>query len=317
MVYYTRKDVERMLEFHRLTVDRRAEYMERLEADPNRGCEYSFANVNIWGRQRVAFLGNFVVLFSQFERRSVYPFPLGKGDVKPVLDAIIHDARRRGIPCRITSLSPEHCNLLEELYPGKFRFHQDRDSFDYVYDIDNLATLTGKRYQSKRNFVNRFRAAHPNCEAVPLTEENAPKLREMVAVWYENRLREDPENDFILERTALDRALRHREEYGMEGLLLVENGEILAMTMGSPLAADTFDIHFEKSMDRVDGAYAVINMEFARYLKGKFPNLRYLNREDDLGLPGLRKAKLSYHPAYMVEKSWARLWEDDDEEDLP
>jgi len=82
------------------------------------------------------------------------------------------------------------------------------------------------------------------------------------------------------------------------------------MTMGSALNADTFDIHFEKALDIADGAYAAINQGFAAYLREKYPHLRWLNREDDLGLEGLRKAKLSYYPDHMVEKHWACLLED-------
>jgi hypothetical protein len=85
------------------------------------------------------------------------------------------------------------------------------------------------------------------------------------------------------------------------------------MTMGSPLSHTTFDIHFEKAQLDVEDAYNAINLEFARYLREKYPNLRWLNREDDMGLEGLRKAKLSYNPAFLLEKYWARLWEDSDE----
>ena len=76
---------------------------------------------------------------------------------------------------------------------------------------------------------------------------------------------------------------------------------------------DTFDIHFEKALDIADGAYAAINQGFAAYLRDKYPHLLWLNREDDMGLEGLRKAKLSYNPAFMVEKYWARLWEAEDD----
>ena len=104
-----------------------------------------------------------------------------------------------------------------------------------------------------------------------------------------------------------------REELGLEGLVLMENGQALAMTMGSILSPDTFDIHFDKALDGVDGAYAAINQSFAQYLQEKYPQIRYLNREDDLGIDGLRKAKLSYHPDHLVTKYWARLWEETDE----
>ena len=96
----------------------------------------------------------------------------------------------------------------------------------------------------------------------------------------------------------------------MEGLILRYKGKIIAMTMGSALSEDTFDIHFEKAVEGYDGAYAAINREFARYLRDKYPNLQWLNREDDMGLEGLRKAKLSYCPEKLSEKWWACLKEE-------
>lgn len=302
-----------MIEFQRLTPDKRELYNLRLWQSGERGCEYSFANINLWGRQRAAFVQDYAVLFSQFGQRSIYPFPLGKGDVKPVLDAIIRDAQERGIPCRIASMTPSDCDTLERLYPGRFRFHTDRDSYDYVYRIEDLATLKGKRFQSKRNFVNRFKANHPDCQILPLNLATLPVARDMVAQWYTERKQENPDMDYLLEQTALDRAFAHLQDYALDGLVLMEQGKVIAMTMGSRLSPDTFDIHFEKAMDRIDGAYATINFEFAKYLQTKYPDLQYLNREDDMGIPGLRKAKLSYHPDHLVEKYWARLWEDDDE----
>ena len=132
----------------------------------------------------------------------------------------------------------------------------------------------------------------------------------MVGEWYRARMQADPTGDYMMESIAMSRAFRHYEGLQMESAVLVENGEILAVTMGSRLWSDTFDIHFEKAREDVDGAYAAINCEFARYLRLKYPGLRYLNREDDVGLAGLRKAKLSYNPHHMVEKSWAYLAED-------
>ena len=116
-----------------------------------------------------------------------------------------------------------------------------------------------------------------------------------------------------MEKIALERALADPQAYGMEGLVLMDGDRILAFTMGSFLSPDTMDIHFEKAAEDADGAYPTINREFARYLREKYPQLQYLDREDDMGLEGLRKAKLSYAPHHMVEKYWARLWEDKDE----
>ena len=302
-----------MIDFRKLTGEDYDRFQEFLPLCHGRGCEYSFVNLSIWGRQKAAFLDGFLVLFSQFGRNSVYPFPLGKGDAKPILDAIIQDARMRGIPCRISSMTEADCRLLEALYPGQFRFHADRDHYDYVYPTQALADLTGKRYQSKRNFANRFHANYPDAQFLPLDSATEDMARQLVDRWCEEKLAADPLADFLMERTALDRAFRNREALGLEGLVLVNEGQCIAMTMGSRLSHDTFDIHFEKAISGYDGAYAAINRGFARYLQEKYPEVIFLNREDDMGIEGLRKAKLSYHPDHLVEKYWARLWEADDE----
>ena len=303
-----------MIDFQKIDLARREEYLRYLRTDEERGCQYTFANLSLWGRQQVAIVDGYLVLFSQFEKRSVYLFPMGKGDVKPVLDAIIQDAHERGILCRIAGLNANECLLLEELYPGRFRFYPDRDSCDYVYSIEELATLAGRKFQKKRNHLNRFRQNHPDAYIEPITDANLEAVQEMVCRWYDQRLVEDPQADFHLEQRALIRAFRNMDALQMEGIVLMENGEILAMTMGSPLSDVTFDIHFEKAREDVDGAYPAINQAFAAHLREKYPNLQYLNREDDMGIAGLRKAKLSYNPHHLVVKFWARLWEDADED---
>jgi hypothetical protein len=190
----------------------------------------------------------------------------------------------------------------------------DRDSFDYIYSIDDLADLKGRKFQKKRNHLNRFRENHPTCQALPLDESTRVAAFCLLRRWYENRKTTDPHKDFHLEQIALERAFAFQAPLGIEGMVLLENGEPLALAMGSRLNADTFDIHFEKAREDIDGAYAAINQAFASYLREKYPELRWLNREDDLGLEGLRKAKLSYNPDHLVEKYWARLWETEDED---
>ena len=298
-----------MLEFLPLKPEDKPEIDRYLLHCGSRGCEYSFANLFMWGRQRATFYKGFLVLFSQFNRRSVYPYPIGRGDRKAALDAIMEDAARRGIPCRISGLLEEDCRELERLYPGQFRIHSDRDGFDYVYAIDDLADLKGRAYQKKRNHVNRFFASYPDAQLVPMSRENLAQVEEMCEKWFENRYAVEPNSDFHMEKCALNRAWGNWEALGMEGMTLFVDGQLIAFAMGSRLSIDTFDIHFEKALD-VDGAYAAINRGFARYLADKYPEVKYLNREDDLGIEGLRKAKLSYLPHHMVEKSWACLLED-------
>ena len=297
-----------MLNFEALKLEDKPLYDSFLLQCANRGCEYNFANLFLWGRQKALIHQGNLAFFCQFNRKSVYLFPVGT-NLKPTIDAIIADSRKRGIPCRLTSLTSEDQALLEQWYPGEFYFQPDRDSFDYIYSIDALADLKGKKLQRKRNHCNRFRLLHPNCAAEPITDENTPQVLNMLNQWYETRKSADPTASFYLEQAAITKALHNRTALGMEGLLLLEKGRPIAMTLGSRLSENTFDVHFEKAVDDMDGAYTVINREFAQYLRAKYPQLRWLNREDDLGIEGLRKAKLSYCPDRLIEKSWACLKE--------
>ena len=302
-----------MIQFERLVPERKAEYDQYLMTCGQRGCEYSFANLYLWGRQKAAVVAGQMVLFSQFNRKTVYPYPAGEGEKKPALEAIIRDSQERGIPCRITGLDSQEIADMEEMFPGQFRFHCDRDSYDYVYDINDLADLKGRKYQRKRNHYNRFRDNFPYYTIEPITGENLPQVKQMLEDWYAQRQEADPDGDYLMEQAAIYKALRHYEQLGLEGIVLVNEDRILGMTIGSRLAPDTFDIHFEKARAEADTAYTVINCEFARYLRAHHPEVRFLNREDDLGIEGLRKAKLSYQPHHMQEKHWAYVKEDLDD----
>ncbi len=299
-----------MIDFHRLNLSQKDEYESILFSCPPRGCEYSFANLCLWGRQEVAFLQGCVAFFSHFYGRSVYPYPIGSGDRRAVLEAIFQDARERGIPCRITNMRDSDREELESWFPGKFHIRSSRDGYDYVYATDDLADLKGRKFQKKRNHVNRFRAEHPDFQIVPINPCNMPLAQQMLNDWYLQRMDIDPEGDYLLENIALARACQNFTALGMEGILLMEGDQVLALTMGSRMGPDTFDIHFEKAREDIDGAYAAVNCEFARYLRLKYPEVAFLDREDDMGLEGLRKAKLSYNPHHLIEKHTATCVED-------
>lgn len=299
-----------MIPFHRVSLADKTRYNELYLPVPERGCEYSFANLFLWGRQEIAFIHGCIVFFSHFFGRTVYPYPIGPGDKRAALAEILADARERGIPCRITGITAADREDLEKWFPDTFCFQLMRDTFDYVYSIDALADLKGKKLQKKRNHFNRFRANHPDYRVEPLSCANISRAQHMVNDWYISRRKTDPQGDYLLESLALAKAFRHYDELGMEGLVLLDGDEVLAVTMGSRMSDISFDIHFEKAREDADGAYPAINCEFARYLRLKHPGLQFLNREDDMGLEGLRKAKLSYYPDHMVEKYWACLTED-------
>ena len=303
-----------MIDFQRPKTSHQGSYNQVLFSVPERGCEYSFANLSLWGRQSIAFLDGCVAIFSHFYGKSVYPYPIGNGDKKAVIEALIADSHQRGIPLRLTGITELDKQELETLFPDRFHIRASRNSFDYVYDIHDLSDLRGRKFQKKRNHFNRFQANHPNYKVVPLDCSNLNRVQNMINDWYITRRSWDPHGDYLLESLALAKAFRYREALELEGLALMDGEEVLAVTLASRLREDTFDIHFEKAREDVDGAYTAINCEFARYLRQKYPEVAYLNREDDVGLEGLRKAKLSYNPHHMVEKYIANLQEDLDED---
>ena len=163
-----------MIEFHKLTLSQKEDYEHVLFSCPPRGCEYSFANLFLWGRQQAAWLHGCVAFFSHFYGRSVYPYPIGTGDRRAVLEEILADSRQRGIPCRITNVLESDRAELEQWFPGQFLFRSDRDGFDYVYAADDLADLRGRKFQKKRNHFNRFRSGHPDYEILPLCPQPLP-----------------------------------------------------------------------------------------------------------------------------------------------
>lgn len=294
-----------MINFQRILPEQREQYAPYLRYAAHRGCFCSFGNLCMWGEQNATVLGDHLVLFSQFNGKTMYPFPIGHGDVNPALDAILADARERGLVCRITCMTEAEGALLEKYYPGQFSLHFDRDSFDYVYDIHDLAELKGRKFQQKRNHLHRFEEAYPGFIVQPMSDATLPDFRKMAEQWYALRSEENPDEDLGGERLALERAFASYRELGMEGLVLYAEGQPVAMTMGSWLGEEVLDVHFEKAFPHIQGAYAAINREFAKYIREKHPQIKYLNREEDTGSPGLRQAKLSYHPHHMVEKCWA------------
>ena len=293
-----------MIPFERLTIDQKPAYDALLRRAAHRGCAFSFANLYLWGRQCAARLGDDLLLFSHFHGKTMYPYPVCSGSARDALDALIADAQERGIPFRLAGLNTQDVADLESWYPGRFRFHCGRDGHEYVYAIDDLADLKGKKYQPKRNHINRFLCEYPDAVILPLNAETLPDAKNLADRWYQRRTAEE---DAGMELTALNRAFAHWNELGMEGLVLYAGNQVVAMTMGSFLGDDTVDVHFEKADLDYPGAYAVINRAFARHIREKYPQVKYLNREEDMGLEGLRKAKLSYHPHHMVEKCWAHL----------
>ncbi|WP_294546947.1 phosphatidylglycerol lysyltransferase domain-containing protein [uncultured Pseudoflavonifractor sp.] len=279
-----------------------------------RGCEYNFTNLYTWKdayRHQVAQADNFLLVRLCGGLGCSYLYPAGSGDRTAIINALRADAEAQGQPLRLVCIPKAQTEELEALFPGQFRFEADRDGWDYLYEIDRLADLGGKKLHGKRNHINRFLENNPSWVYEPITPDTLAECLEMDKEWYRrSMIREGAaeERDLGDEGRALRLAIDHYHELGLEGGLIRVYGEVVAFTMGDMLSSDTYDVHFEKAYGELQGAYTIINREFARWVREHHPNVRYLNREDDMGVEGLRKAKESYYPDLMVEK-YSAVWQ--------
>ena len=178
----------------------------------------------------------------------------------------------------------------------KYVFEENRDAFDYIYLREDLANLSGKKYHGKRNHISAFSKKH-NWSFKPITAENTEDVKLCAEKWYkENADRED--KYLRCEKQGVITILDNMELLGVRGGAVYVDGRVVAFTLGSRISDEIFDIHIEKALSDYAEGYTVINREFARTLS----EYKYINREDDMGLEGLRKAKLSYKPAILLKK---------------
>ena len=288
-----------MLDFRMIQLSDKDWITRLLRESGKEDCEYCFGNIFTWGpiySSRIAKINDFFVSADMGEE-PCYFFPLGTGDVKPVIDEMINDAHGRGVQFALYGVSEKDKLCLEEFYPNMFSFLEDRDSFDYIYSQSDLAFLQGKKYHSKRNHISFFEKEN-DYSYEELTDENISECLKMNALWIEKN-RDKFYDGLDKEQVALQRALEYYKELCFKGALLRKNGQVVAFTLGEAMNDELFCTHFEKAFSDVRGAYPMINREFARRTLTEF---KYINREEDTGDEGLRKAKLSYHPQKLLVK---------------
>lgn len=270
-----------------------------------RGCIYTFGNNYVWRNvysAEICRFGGFYVLKNTDHTDGAprFLYPAGIDDIRRLIPALKEYCRSLGVPLLMTA-NAECTAVLKSLYPG-VTARADRDGFDYIYSSADLAELRGKKYHSKRNHLNRFYENDWSFEM--LTRDNIPACREVLAKWLDSG---EPDPEKTAEAAVVSESLDCYFDLRYSGGLLSVGGEPQAFTFGEPSAADTFVVHAEKALLEYQGAYAAVNCEFAKTLADSFA---YINREEDTGSEGLRKAKLSYHPAFMEEKYLITFSED-------
>lgn len=300
-----------MIEFKIPTLADRKWVTPLVEASGAMGSESNFNNMYLWQRmygQELARLGDRVLVRVRGGGEYHYLFPYGSGELAPAVEALAEDAAGRGEKLTFMCLSREQKAQLEELWPDRFvcECEWDRKSWDYIYDVNRLADLNGKKLHAKRNHIHRFDEQFPDWLAEPITDRNVEDCVAMEQVWAEGRGGTVGDETLTEETISILEALYLREELELKGVLIRAEGRVVAFSLGSFTTPECFDVHYEKAFGEIQGAYAVVNREMARMIRAEYPGVKWFNREDDLGLEGLRKAKLSYYPDILLEKCSAR-----------
>lgn len=295
-----------MIDFQEPTLADKPKADAVFHAGAYRGNDYCFGNIFIWRRRfkpAVAFAGGSLLVRFLLGGRPAYLYPAG-GDIPTAVRALSADAAECGSRLRLAAVSKDMAHELEKIFPGAFEWTSNRSEADYIYRTSDLSDLAGRKYHSKRTHITHFKEMGDwSYEAI--SPQNLPECRAMNEEWFRQN-EEAGDKSLKFEYAAIQETFDHYEELGFSGGMLRMGERVVAYTIGEPLCHDTFVVHFEKAFGNVDGAYPVINNEFVTHSCQKF---EYVNREEDLGDEGLRRAKLSYQPVLLQDRGLAVLRE--------
>ncbi|MBQ0005344.1 MAG: DUF2156 domain-containing protein [Clostridiales bacterium] len=286
------------------------------------GADYSFANLYIWRdvyKPQIAIAGNRLIVATP--SYGVYSYPKGGGDVRESTDKLLDFVHERGEKLLIRGLTDRTLEEFLPIYGDRFEIIEDRDNADYVYSAEKLRYLAGRKLASKRNHIKHFERNgqweirrlgwNDRANALESLTDSDGKViacdtleaaRKFVDVFYQEKGDPDLESEAI----AINEMFTHFEELGFVGGLLYQNEEPVAFTAATRLGDPAMDVHFEKALPGVEGAYTMINREFVTMVCQLLPEVEMFNREEDMGLEGLRKAKLSYKPDILMMKYLAK-----------
>ncbi|MBR4138070.1 MAG: DUF2156 domain-containing protein [Bacteroidales bacterium] len=302
------------LSFHKLTLsDREAVQAVTLNSG-RRNCNYTFANLvgwQFWYYTEVCVLDDAVVLRYTHEGERAYMVCTSKDISKELLDALLNDSQGNLV---LIGLEDDQVMKLSTINSQlSISIEQVRNQYDYIYRRTDLAVLQGGHLQAKRNHVHRFRTAHPDFEYRQLTPELFNECRRLTEIWQEEKNQNENENEneketIDAEYRVMETIFSNWDALGMIGGSIFIDGQMVAFTYGAAVTNDTIDVCVEKADRHIEGAFAIINQQFAEHLPEQFV---YLNREEDMGIPGLRKAKLSYHPEILLTYNVVHITKND------
>ena len=300
----TRAAESETLKFQPITHADMEKIFQYLQMEQGRTTDFSYAGILMWidyFKYEYAISDDTLFIKGVVENDTDTPafsLPVGKLPLKESLDKIRRYCRAEGIP-PVLSAVPEYA--LEELEEdGISSINPLEDWGDYLYDAKMLSTLTGKKMSKKRNHVNKFETLYPESRLEPLDASNIDRAIDFMATVDE----EGDDVPMAVEERRMTRKLLDLIKEGdirLEGAILMVGDQVAAFTIGD-VKGDTLFVHVEKASRAFDGSYEKINKDFAALMCARHPEIAYINREDDSGDEGLRRAKQSYHPVEILKK---------------
>lgn len=282
-----------MFNFHQPTIEDFDWLKEILDESQPMSCEYALSNLIGWSTHYGAQIAEVKgCLVAKIKKNEVFGFPKGN-NWKEALKALKEEYDYPSF----YGLTNEEKEKIEVTFPDEYVFYPSRNSFDYIYRVSDLAGLSGKKYHSKRNHISFFKKTY-NWSYEEMNSENLHECMAMNEKWFSLNVDKDPDG-IDAERAVLNLCFDNFSKFAFVGGLLRVDGEVVAFTFGEKLNDNTFVTHFEKAFADIRGAYPMINNQFALNTLKEY---EFVNREDDIGSEGLRKAKLSYYPEILLEK---------------
>lgn len=299
------------LEFKDININAKEELEKYFDIVDYEACEYCFSTLYMW--QHVYKTGyyigdDFAVLVGEYEGDSFSILPLAKKDQLPrVINFVMEYFKEENKKIYLRGVTVEVLEIIKQDYPGQFEYVEERDLFDYIYDGESLRTLAGRKNQKKRNHINAFiKDYEGRYEYKLLGKENFEECLRLLKEWASNK-----ENNNEYDESMDDELIGIKKIFSNYDILcdkvkiggIFIDGKLEAFTIGELLNSNMALIHIEKANPNIRGLYPFINQQF---LVNEFKDVEFVNREEDLGIEGLRKAKLSYHPIRFVEKYTVR-----------
>jgi hypothetical protein len=292
------------MEFSEITLNSKSQFDHYIGQHNPQISELTFTNFFAWRyfyRFRFAIIADLLCVISVPCRNEPFAMmPVGnvrEDNFAAAFIALKEYFTERGWKLKFKKVTKEELSFFKGFIASEDSIVHDRDNCDYLYNTVDLVGLKGKKYDGKRNHINKFKKQH-TYEYIPLECSLLDECSRIMEEWCKERNCGCQNGDYC-ERQANLELLRNFRTLGCKGAMIKMDGNFEAFTVGEMLSGDTAVIHIEKARNSVDGLYTILNQQFA---EREWSGTTFINREQDLGIEGMRKAKLSYHPARLIDK---------------